>query len=191
VQAFQSTPRWSQLAEVCSFWITLNYERARNGVAPPGHPLPHSWPFTTVNGIQEFLVDDPCSASLRAKIWGLRMKRYGFREMRRINSVPTSMNRHTGLNISWMITRKRGRVKHLRVCILQASKPVKHSGKVFYCSVWSAIPYQGNSPCLSGAHGAFSGSNFMSTSRSKGSLLPSAHVRNLTTSCSPLEFAIF
>jgi hypothetical protein len=136
------------MAEVGSLWITLNYERVRNGVAPLGYPLPHSWPFTTVNGVQEFLVDDPCSASLRPKNWGLRMKRYGFREMRRINSVPTRMNRHTGLNISRIITGKHSHVKHLRLYIFQASKPVKHSAKVFSWSVWTAIPTQGNSPCL-------------------------------------------
>jgi len=186
VRAFQSTPRWSQLAEVGSLWITLNYKRVRNGVAPLGYPLPHSWLFTTVNGVQEFLVDDPCSAFLRPKNWGLRMKRYGFREMRRINSVPTSMNRRTGLNIPLIITRKHSHVKHLRVYILQALRPVKHSAKVFFWSFWSAIATQDKSPCLIGAYHAFSGSNFISTSWSKGSLLASAHVRNLTTSCSPL-----
>ena len=81
--------------------------------------------------------------------------------------------------------RKHCHIKHLRVYILQALRLVKHSAKVFSWSFWAAIATQDKSPCLIGAHHAFSGSNFIATSWSKGSLLLGAHVRNLTTFARP------
>ena len=50
---------FAQLAELCPFWISRNYKQVREGRSARSYPLPHSWPFTTVNGVQGFFVVAP------------------------------------------------------------------------------------------------------------------------------------